>query len=96
MEEGYNGYRNYETWLMALNVDNDRGLYEITREAILNNEIESGTELNDFMAEIVPYSEEWQTYKICDVWSHRDWNEIDFYELFETWRDELKENEGNY
>lgn len=33
-EEGYNGWTNYETWLLALNVDNDQGLYNSTRDLI--------------------------------------------------------------
>lgn len=33
-EEGYNGWTNYETWLLALNVDNDQSLYNFTRDLI--------------------------------------------------------------
>ena len=33
-EEEYNGWTNYETWLLALNVDNDQGLYSIARDII--------------------------------------------------------------
>lgn len=28
----YQGWRNYETWAVALWLDNDRGLYEMVRE----------------------------------------------------------------
>lgn len=33
-EKGYNGWTNYETWAVALWVDNDRGLYEESREIV--------------------------------------------------------------
>lgn len=31
-DEGYNGWKNYETWVMALWIDNDAGSYEWSRE----------------------------------------------------------------
>jgi hypothetical protein len=31
-EERYNGWKNYETWLVALWIDNDKGLQEMARE----------------------------------------------------------------
>ncbi len=31
-EQGYNGWKNYETWAAALWIDNDRGSYEMARE----------------------------------------------------------------
>lgn len=33
-EDGYNGWRNYETWSVALIIDNDRGLYNLRRDLI--------------------------------------------------------------
>ena len=34
MEEGYQGWKNYETWAIALWLDNDQGSYEYWREVI--------------------------------------------------------------
>ncbi len=34
LEEGYQGYRNYETWAVSLWLDNDRGEYEYWQEVI--------------------------------------------------------------
>jgi hypothetical protein len=31
-EQGYNGWKNYETWAMALWIDNDQGSYTYARE----------------------------------------------------------------
>ena len=31
-ERGYNGWKNYETWNVALWIDNDEGLNELARE----------------------------------------------------------------
>jgi len=33
-EEGYQGWKNYETWAVALWLDNDRGSYEYWRKRI--------------------------------------------------------------
>lgn len=34
LEEGYQGWKNYETWAVALWLDNDQGSYEYWREVI--------------------------------------------------------------
>lgn len=33
-EQGYNGWKNYETWCVSLWLDNDQGLYETVREQL--------------------------------------------------------------
>lgn len=91
MDESYNGWVNYETWLLALNVDNDEGLYDITRDLIKRTKdmdlYEAAKELKEQLEELT-YNEEWAVYKICDNWTQRDWNEIDFNEIVENWREE--------
>ena len=90
MSEGYNGWVNYETWLLALNVDNDQGLYESTRELIKKTKdlevYDAAKEIKDYLEELA-YNEECGIYKICDSWTQRDWDEINFSEILKSWRD---------
>ena len=40
-EKGYNGWKNYETWLVALWIDNEQSSYSYARElrdSVKNNE----------------------------------------------------------
>ena len=97
-EEKYNGWTNYETWLLKLNLDNDEGTYnmmhDFVREWRTNNSIEDPQELadaiKDYLEEIF-YVEEHQIYKICDVWTTRDWNEINWYEIAEAYIADTKD-----
>jgi hypothetical protein len=90
-EEGYNGWTNYETWLLALNVDNDQGLYNMTRELIKKTKqmdiYEAAQVLKEQLEEIT-FNKECDIYKICDNWTHRDWAEINFNEILESWRED--------
>ena len=91
MSEGYNGWTNYETWLLALNVDNDEGLYDISRELIEQTKdrevYEAAKELKEQLEDLT-YKEECNIYKICDSWTYRDWQEINFNEIVKSWRKE--------
>ena len=87
-EEGYNGYTNYETWLVCLNIDNDEGLHnDVRRLAQESSEIhdnyEVGTEIREYLEEWF-YDNENHIYKICDTWTERDWKEINWTEVAET------------
>ena len=90
-DETYNGWTNYETWLLALNVDNDQGLYSIARDIIKQTKsmdvYDAASELKDQLEELT-YNEKCDTYKICDNWTHRDWKEINFNEIVKSWREE--------
>ena len=90
-EETYNGWTNYETWLLALNVDNNQGLYETARDLIKRTKdldvYEAAKEMKDYLEELT-YNEECSIYKICDNWTHRDWHVINFSEIVKSWREE--------
>lgn len=88
MTEKYNGWRNYETWLMALNLNNDESIYdELTRIAKRTPEVL----LEDTIKEYVEnsfYNEEYSVYKICDTWTQRDFDEIDWEEIANNFKPE--------
>ena len=104
--KGYNGWSNYETWLLILNLDNDYGLYQMMQE-IVNDFIEdfelSGEgyqedkhyyicNLDDIIKnhlEELFWIEEHNIFKICDTWTYRDWQEIDWYEIAESYLDDI-------
>lgn len=82
----YNGWTNYETWLLKLNLDNDQGTYNLCQEWFNENyEItetekpdtyEIADQFKEYLEELF-YIEEHSIYKICDTWTHRDWQEIE-------------------
>ena len=90
-EEGYNGWTNYETWLLALNVDNDQSLYNFTRDLIKQTKSvdvwDAAKEIKEQLEDIT-YDEKCDIYKICDKWTQRDWNEINFNEIVKSWSEE--------
>ena len=97
-DEGYNGWRNYETWLLKLNVDNDEGLQnyvnDIAREYITRNSVPDECDLGDLIQESLEelfWNDEFQIYKICDNWTTRDWQEIYWREIAEAY---IEDNEG--
>jgi len=87
-DEGYNGYTNYETWLLCLNIDNDEGLYDEIRNIALGYKDQEdfyniGLLIQEFLEETF-YIEAAGCYKICDSWTERDWKEINWNEVAET------------
>ncbi|MAH49118.1 hypothetical protein CMI37_25055 [Candidatus Pacearchaeota archaeon] len=74
----YNGYTNYETWLLCLNLDTDEGLYKL-----FNNYEGTADDLKEELEKMFCHVDE-IGYKICDFWSNRDWAEINWQEVLET------------
>ena len=85
-EEKYNGWANYETWKLALNINNEQGFQELVYEWIDDNRADLDyTEFQDWLEQ---YSEDINTeeinelgFKFCDFWSTNEWAEIDFREV---------------
>lgn len=83
--EKYNGYTNFETWRLCLNLDNDQGLYSqfynyTGTEEELKRELEDCFQVES-KGDIVGYH-------ICDFWSTSEWESIDWEEVLETRQDE--------
>jgi len=96
----YNGWTNYETWLLKLNLDNDQGTYTMCQEWFKDNYKLSETEQPDtyeiadsfkeYLEELF-WIENHNIYKICDTWTHRDWQEINWIEITEAYISEMTE-----
>jgi len=76
----YNGYTNYETWKLCLNLDSDESLYNYYKNykgdcIDLKDEIEHAFEVEN-------------GYKIEDFWSYNEWKEINWEEVLETRKEE--------
>jgi len=83
--EKYNGWTNYETWLMAINLTNDEVLYNECLNIIKNgNDISEKAQLLKEFVEDTFYVEKYGIYKIEDKWTTRDFNEINWEEIAES------------
>ena len=90
-EDGYNGYTNYETWLLCLNIDNDSLLYARLFDVVEQNtdhfkDYEIAEQIKQLLEDMF-WNDECGVYKIVDVWTYRDWHEINWIEVVETRRD---------
>ena len=91
----YNGWTNYETWLLRLNLDNDYGVYQATQEWFKEADT---TDINEHLYELIDnfkewleglfYIEDYSIYKICDTWTFRDWHEINWHEIVKSYLEE--------
>lgn len=93
-EKRYNGYTNFETWLMALNIDNDSTIFYDVLYIIKMNIKEDDSVLVGAIKQYLEdrfYIDEYSIYHICNSWTNRDFNEIDFYDLIENWKEAIKE-----
>ena len=53
MSEGYNGWTNRETWALALNINNDEGLYDMFTELVRDMRGEPDYEVEDAIESLV-------------------------------------------
>lgn len=95
-EIGYNGWANWETWSVQLNISNDQGWYNALIELVQplltegkkDNEIAQA--IKDYLEEII-YNEEFNVYKIYDTWDSNSWHEVDWIEIANAWIDTVKD-----
>ena len=78
----YNGYTNYETWLVGLWIDNDEGLSNMFRRDI-ESEDEIDSAKDDLADEMKKYFED-EMPKVEGFWAdilNSAFGEIDWYDL---------------
>jgi hypothetical protein len=81
----YNGWTNYETWVVNLWIDNDEYLYndrlDLVREGKFRNEMHCGEAIRDWLREVLEDTGKWpQTGLVADLfgaaWEAVNWTEI--------------------
>ena len=93
-DDRFNGHSNFETWLMSLNLDNDQNLNNtvLTFANARNLDTYEKAEcLKQFVEESF-YVEEYGIYKIVDIWTDREFKEINWSEIIEGHKDESFES----
>lgn len=98
-DEGYNGWSNYETWAVALWINNDQGsqeyAYELARQAY--DDAEEGVEPHRSKAQLSDSLKDWHEEQMPEVEGvfadllGAALGEVDWYEIAETFLAELPE-----
>ncbi len=70
--ETYNGWSNYETWNVALWIQNDYGFYSIARECEDYQDFVDALEAVSFNSKSTPDGVQWNSDKL----NHHELNEI--------------------
>lgn len=104
-EQGYNGWKNYETWCMALWIDNDQGSYEesrdLARTALQEHEDRTGygaTAEGSLAHALKEWQDELRPEEItgtASVWTDlltSAFQSIDWYEIAANYLEEVTEN----
>lgn len=68
----YNGWTNYETWNVALWIQNDYGFYSIARECKDYSEFVDALEAVSFNSKSTPDGVKWNSAKL----NHHELNEV--------------------
>ena len=90
MSEGYNGWKNYETWLVKLHITNDQGWDELIREMVEDGNFDYPHELGDYIKEQIEEMvdmEEINNPLLNDL-INAAISEVDFREIAEHYIDE--------
>lgn len=95
----YNGWTNYETWNVALWIDNEEGSYDYwrdrARECLDDNDNDKGEAVNDLRKALADEIEEnnplaGQSSMYADILS-ANLREVNWYEIAANWIDEVYE-----
>ena len=95
--DSYNGWKNYETWAVALWIDNDQGSYEQSRQ-LARDVLTSGQETRTHAGALADALQEVTTYEMPDlgasVWTdllNAAVSEVDWYEIAENYLQDVSE-----
>ena len=100
-ETGYNGWKNYETWVTALWIDNDEGSYNYSRELVAHAQADMANDSTRMLTlEIADALREWQEETINDLTADvpncivgdllgHAFGQIDWYEIAENYLSEV-------
>jgi len=99
----YNGWKNYESWAVALWLDNDEGSYERAREMAREKRAEAGDSDRSAAGLLADGLKEWVTDEmIPDLGSSlaadllgAAVSEVDWYEVAEHYLDDLEPEEAD-
>ena len=94
--EKYNGYNNYETWLVSLWIDNDEYRQEEVR-GIARGQTQIGTLADELKNYVDEWPEIFESTEKCSIVSdlvRSALSEVDWYELAEMYAKEVKEEDG--
>jgi len=92
-EKGYNGWKNYETWLVALWINNDQGTQEIALDmarqykGMEHENYELSHALKDWIEETNPLADNADLF--ADL-LNAALSEVDWYEIAESFFDDIK------
>lgn len=102
-EEGYNGWKNYETWVVALWIGNEQGsynywqeeterVYREAEESTYNTKVEEAA--NTLSSMLDDYLEEYNPVKESSLYSDllsAAIREVDTYEIATNWIEDIKD-----
>lgn len=85
-KEEYNGWVNYDTWLMNLNLTNEEGLYHDITSFCRNSRVD-GDALKDYIEELF-FDDKTGCIHICDSWDSRSQYNIVWDDIVSAFREE--------
>ena len=96
-DQGYNGWKNYETWAVALWIDNDQGTYNWSR--YLAEEVREDQERDrDAAGQLADNLKDWVEETMPNLggtmWAdllNAAFSEIDWYEIAENYLSDMDE-----
>jgi len=94
-EKKYNGWTNYETWLVNLWLDNDRGTYDVIMEFAIEKAV-CVMDIADWLEDMIERgSPTLKNGLYCDLMTAAI-SEVNFYEIAEHWWEDTKEERTEY